>query len=214
MVFIFIKLLSRDVTNVTFSTLASPLELTDSVVGNAYEYTISQFQNLLHFYHITVEHLKKIHGNNLTQDMVQDYFQLNPFLDEVEYYNLEHDLLNQDDPKDDDFSSSFGQNEDNLDDRLSTSSGLYQEDLDHLSNHNEKAKSEAEASPLWKATPEELKDFQKELDKLHDEKERALRSNTYKARILQQAKLNKGDGKIKAFREPEEDSDSDNNSEE
>lgn len=90
-----VEWISRDVTRATPPELASPLEIEGSVVSEAYHYVILQFQSFQHHVQLSLEYLEQEYGDQLTEENVQDYFKVNPFLDDQEYNYLEEKLLKE-----------------------------------------------------------------------------------------------------------------------
>ena len=64
--------------------LASPLEIEGSVVSEAYHYVILQFPSFQHYVQLSLGYLEQQYGDELTEENVQDYFKVNPFLDDQE----------------------------------------------------------------------------------------------------------------------------------
>lgn len=201
-----VEWISRDVTRATPPELASPLEIEGSVVSEAYHYVILQFQSFQHHVQLSLEYLEQEYGDQLTEENVQDYFKVNPFLDDQEYNYLEEKLLKK-----------FQEAE--LNDQPSTSSGLYQEEVDNLtasSSHSEPT----QPATIWRPNTSELEDFHRTVDDMvaeNDRRERLAKGNELKKRVIEKGWQRKEEdrSKIGAFyekkdRDPfQEDSESD-----
>jgi hypothetical protein len=69
----------------TDMSLGSPLEQRFGLISQMYEHLLVTYENFTDYVWEEIAYLKKVYGDNLTNEMVKQYFALHPFLDSEEY---------------------------------------------------------------------------------------------------------------------------------
>lgn len=84
----------------------SPLEQRFGFISQMYEHLYVTYENFTDYVSEKIAYLKKVYGDNLTNEMVNQYFALHPFLDSEEYqYQLQRMQL--------EYDNRFGEEEPN-----------------------------------------------------------------------------------------------------
>ena len=196
-----VNMFRRDTTHTGQTNVSSPLESQVGLVAVVYNHLLLQAASVMHYGQAQQQLLEAEYGDDLDKTILDHYFQVNPFLEQAEYMEA---LQNLEEENSEVPTSSPQADFEDPDSRPSTSSGLYQEDLDRLKNSSEG--ENISDGPLYRTdNAADFEQFQKELLQLRREEEiREIALRIKQKALYDSNKDDKGDDKIKAFHTLEE----------